>query len=79
MATIVELNGCRATFAEDGYRWESEQPTLADTLNSLLDPRGPSGADPNPSATAAVEAQRVFGITFIELDETDPEVDGCVN
>ena len=28
---------------------------------------------------AFVEAQRVFGITFIELDETDPEVDGCVN
>lgn len=75
MTAIVEINGTRAVIRD--YVWHSTDKALETVLNTLLDPLGPSGADPNPDATAAEEAVKRLGGRVISADETESE-DGVV-
>lgn len=75
MAAIVEINGDKAIIRD--YKWSSSNRQLAEILNTMLDPLGPSGADPNPDGTAAEEAVRRLGGRVISIDETESE-DGVV-
>lgn len=56
--TIELPTGRRATIFR--WKWTSDDAGFADTLNALLHPLGPSGSDPDPDYTAAVEAARLF-------------------
>ena len=73
MSATVAIGGERATI--DGYEWTSDNQALEDLLNAMLDPLGPSGADPNPSMTAAQEAVKRLGGEVVRFDkpEFDPE------
>lgn len=75
MTAIVEINGKRAVVKD--YHWSSADEALATMLNALLNPNGPSGADPNPDGTAAEEAVKRLGGRIISVDETESE-DGVV-
>lgn len=72
-ATIRIMSDVEATI--DGYEWTSDNQALEDLLNAMLDPLGPSGADPNPSLTAAQEAVKRLGGEVVRFDkpEFDPE------
>jgi hypothetical protein len=60
MAATIRIGDTEATI--DGYEWSSDDKTLEKLLNLMLDPFGPSGADPNPDVTAARRiAARVGG------------------
>jgi len=67
MSAIIEVNGIRATI--NGYQWTSSNKDLEQTLNLMLDPYGPSGADPNPDATAAQAAIDKLGGKLIRFDK----------
>lgn len=73
MSATVIIGGERATI--DGYEWTSDNQALEDLLNAMLDPLGPSGADPNPSLTAAQEAVKRLGGEVVRFDKPkfDPE------
>jgi len=73
MSATVIIGGERATI--DGYEWTSDNQALEDLLNAMLDPLGPSGADPNPSLTAARSAvDRLSGeVVIFDKPEFDPE------
>lgn len=74
MAATVRIGGATATI--DGYEWTTSNPTLKRMLDKLLDPNGPSGADPNPDHTAALAAIDKLGGTLVRFDEAefDPNV-----
>ena len=40
----------------EGYEWHCEDKVIERYLNSLLNPMGPGGEDPNPDLTAAEQA-----------------------
>ncbi len=47
------------------YQWHSDDDGLVELLNTYLDPRGPSGADPDPDWTMAqLVAERLGGEAF---------------
>lgn len=72
----VDFSGIIATIED--MAWSCEDKQLEDILNSTLDPLGPSGADPDPNYTAAVDAiERLGGGKVIERDEVD-YVDGAI-
>lgn len=73
MSATVMIGGEKATI--DGYKWTSDDQALEELLNALLDPLGPSGADPNPSLTAAQEAVKRLGGEVVRFDKPkfDPE------
>ena len=73
MSATVIIGGEKATI--DGYEWTSDNQALEDLLNAMLDPLGPSGADPNPSLTAAQEAVKRLGGEVVRFDKPkfDPE------
>ncbi len=58
MSAEIEVNGIKATIT--GYKWECEDPITLAILNSLLNPNGVGGEDPNPDATAAHNAVDLF-------------------
>lgn len=67
MAATVRIGDTEATI--DGYRWTCEDKTLEKSLNLMLDPFGPSEADPDPDVTAARRiAARVGGEVIREND-----------
>lgn len=68
----VEIHGIEA--AIDDYQWTSDDEKLAEILNLMLDPLGPSGADPYPDLTAASEAMERLGGEVVSFDEPDTEV-----
>lgn len=68
MAATVEIGGSRAAIM-DGV-WSSDNKVLLDTLNLLLDPLGPSGADPNPDLHTAQAAVARLGGELIDYDKT---------
>ena len=74
MSVIVKVFGVSATI--DGYHWTSEFEELANMLNAMLDPDGPSGADPFPDHTAATDAVEKLDGKIISFDEPsfDPDV-----
>ena len=67
MTAIISLLGMKATI--QAYEWVAEEERLKSLLNSLLDPFGPSGADPNPDLTAAQEAMHILGGEVVSYDE----------
>lgn len=73
MSATVIIGGEKATI--DGYEWTSDNQALEDLLNAMLDPLGPSGADPNPSLTAARSAVDRFSgeVVIFDKPEFDPE------
>jgi hypothetical protein len=68
MAATVKIDG--QTSKIDGYEWAGDEP-LTLLLNSLLDPAGPSGGDPNPEWTAANEAIKQLGGEILSFDRLD--------
>lgn len=69
MTAKVRIGANTAT-VED-YRWTSDSAGLERSLNAMLDPSGPSGADPNPDLTAAQKAVKRLGGGIVEFDETE--------
>lgn len=63
----IELAGVMAII--ENYEWASDNKHLQDALNAMLDPLGPSGADPYPDLTAATEAMEKLGGEVVEYDE----------
>jgi hypothetical protein len=62
MITIVNTNGDQYTFNDEAYLWVSEtDPDTAALLTDMLNPAGPSGADPDPEFTIAQEALTFLG------------------
>jgi len=61
----------------DGYKWASKHQMLEDLLNSKLDPDGPRGDDPNPDATAAQAAIKLWGGEIIK-QKAKPEPQGVI-
>ncbi len=57
--------------AIDGWLWTGQDQPLVDMLNAMLDPLGPSGADPAPDYHAALAAIEQFGgeVLSFELPE----------
>lgn len=68
MAATISSFGITATV--DGYEWSCPVKALEHILNSLLDEGGPSGSDPNPDHTAAIEALDFLGTgELVSYDE----------
>lgn len=57
----------------ESYQWASEDSRLLRFLNTLLDPLGPSGSDPNPDYHAALAAVEALGGEIISYDKTEYE------
>lgn len=70
MAARVLFPEGEATIKE--YHWTAERPSFERLLNSLLDPYGPGGHDPNPDLTAAKEAMKLLGGKLLSWDESLP-------
>lgn len=68
-ATIRLANGVSAV--ADGYAWRCADPVMTKLLNTLLDPYGPSGADPNPDYTLAQRAVGWLGGEITAFDATE--------
>ena len=71
MAATIDLETGQPTATIDGYEWTSDDKNLAEYLNTMLDPLGPSGADPNPDLTAAQEAVKELGGKVVLFDEVE--------
>ena len=71
----VKIAGIAARINE--YVWTSDNKDLEKLLNSMLDPEGPSGGDPNPDYTAAMQAVEALGGKITKgkalLDDYDPK------
>jgi hypothetical protein len=59
MMVTVDFVGAVAVISE--MVWSCEDAQFQDLLNSMLDPLGPSGADPDPDHTAAMDAIKRLG------------------
>jgi len=68
MAATVKIGGSEATIT-DGT-WSSDNEILLDTLNLMLEPLGPSGADPNPDLHTAQAAIARIGGELVKFDKT---------
>ena len=71
MAATINIYGLMAT--ADGYEWECRDPVTKALLDTLLDPAGPSGADPNPDYHLALAAIEEFGAEMVRFDDTEWE------
>jgi len=73
MNASIELAGMQATI--DGWEWKGEDEQFIARLNSMLDPDGPSGADPAPNTHEARRVAELLGgkVLEFELPEYDPE------
>ena len=76
MAVTIQLPW-GVTAVIDGYQWRARDLHVAKMLNALLDPDGPSGADPDPDRTAAQAAIDKLGGKIIQADDP-PFEDGTV-
>jgi hypothetical protein len=65
----VEFVGATATI-QDGV-WASENDSLQSLLNAMLDPLGPSGSDPDPDHTAAMDAAEKLGGKITQRDKVE--------
>lgn len=66
MRATIEMGGARATI--ENWHWTSRRQVLADVLNRMLDPIGPSGADPAPNYHAALEAIERLGGKILDYE-----------
>lgn len=71
MAATIDLGLGLSKATIDGYEWTSDDKIFEDLLNTMLDPYGPSGADPNPDLTAAQAAVKQIGGKIISFDEVE--------
>lgn len=66
----VDFNGIIATIED--MVWSCDDDQFEDVLNSMIDPLGPSGADPDPNHTAAINAIEILGSGKVtQRDEVD--------
>lgn len=65
----VDFAGTIATI--DGLEWSCEDDSLQSLLMAMLDPLGPSGADPDPDHTAAKDAADKLGGKITQRDEVE--------
>lgn len=63
----IKIGDTEATI--ENYEWSCKDKLLRQVLNGMLDPLGPSGADPYPDLTAAREAVAKLGGEIVEYDE----------
>ena len=63
---VAEL--ARRKYVFENGAWRGKEKPVVDMLNSLLDPNGPAGDDPDPEATIAKEVEKVGG-KILERDE----------
>ncbi len=75
MSATIRLLGHEATI--DGYRWRSKNRALEAVLNAMLDPAGPSGADPEADIHAAEAAIQKLGGELVRFEESE-HVEGRV-
>lgn len=73
MAATVKVFGVRATV--DGWEWSSDFPALTELLQTMMDPLGPLGSDPNPDETAARYVVEELGGEVLSFDAVafDPD------
>ena len=71
MSATIRIGIIEATI--DGYQWTSKNKALKNMLNAMLDPDGPSGSDPNPDETAALEAAELIGGEVVRADTAEYE------
>jgi hypothetical protein len=76
VAATIRIGDTEATI--DGYRWICEDKTLERLLNLMLDPFGPSGADPNPDVTAARRIAARVGGEVMRQDDVAPLPPGAI-
>lgn len=73
MAATVKVFGVQATITD--MQWSSDFEDLTKMLQSMLDPDGPSGSDPNPDYTAAALVVEALGGEIVSFDEADFDPD----
>jgi len=71
MTATIFILGKKATITD--YEWRADNPAVANLLNSLLDPAGPSGADPNPDLTTAQEIAIRFNGEVLDFEPVKSE------
>ena len=73
MNATIELAGMQATI--DGWNWTGEDERFIALLNAMMDPGGPSGADPAPNTHEARRMAELLGgkVLEFELPEYDRE------
>lgn len=71
MSARIKIGEMTATC--DHYHWKASSPELERLLNAMLDPLGPSGADPNPDYHAALKATELLGGEVVSYDSTEYE------
>lgn len=71
MAATIEVMNEIATL--ENWEWQCADPTVAEILNTELDPQGPSGGDPNPCQTEAVLMVSKYGGELLHSDPTISE------
>ena len=71
MSATIRLGGTEAVISN--YTWTGEHAVFVQLRNAMLDPHGPSGADPNPDLHAAQAAVEVLGGKVVRFDPTDYE------
>jgi hypothetical protein len=67
VTATIRINGTKAVYSD--HHWSSENASLANLLNSMLDPYGVSPSDPNPAASAAEQAVATLGGEILSVDE----------
>ena len=66
---VIERLGVTATITD--YAWRCDDAEVLGALNSLLDPNGAGGQDPNPDYNAARIAAETLGGEIARYDETE--------
>jgi len=69
MSATIRIGNVEATIKE--YVWSCEDAAVEAVLNGMLNPLGPSGADPAPDLHAAQVAVEVLGGEVVSSDEVD--------
>lgn len=68
-ATIKIMN---KNYTITDYKWSGQDEVVVAMLSSFIDPDGPSGADPNPDATAAQNVVDELAIAeMVRFDKLD--------
>jgi hypothetical protein len=76
VSATIRIGPLEATITD--YRWTSADPSLEAALNAMLNPAGPSGADPNPDLTAAQDAVGRLGGVVVAAEAPAEEPEGRI-
>ena len=66
MKATINISGVSATL--EGWTWSSTDRQLARLLNVMLDPDGPSGADPAPNTHEARRVAQLLGGEVVDYE-----------